>query len=91
MMTTSRYVEATIEADEVLPLIRVTRDFAATPAQLMAATQIPSSSLAGWARTAWTQRSSPGMRATAASGVTSPVGRERSTASAKLDVLLGEL
>lgn len=29
--------QATIEADEQLPIIRVTRDFAATPAQLLAA------------------------------------------------------
>ena len=30
-------IEATIEADEKLPVIRITRDFAATPAQLMRA------------------------------------------------------
>lgn len=30
-------IEATIEADEKLPIIRITRDFAATPAQLMRA------------------------------------------------------
>lgn len=34
-MTTT--TQATIEADERLPIIRVTRDFAATPAQLFAA------------------------------------------------------
>ena len=34
-MTTT--TQATIEADERLPIIRVTRDFAATPAQLLAA------------------------------------------------------
>jgi uncharacterized protein YndB with AHSA1/START domain len=34
-MTTS--TQATIEADETLPIIRITRDFAATPAQLLAA------------------------------------------------------
>jgi uncharacterized protein YndB with AHSA1/START domain len=34
-MTTT--TQATIEADERLPVIRVTRDFAATPAQLLAA------------------------------------------------------
>lgn len=35
MNTTTQ--EATIEADEKLPIIRITRDFAATPAQLMKA------------------------------------------------------
>jgi uncharacterized protein YndB with AHSA1/START domain len=35
MSTTTQ--EATIEADEKLPIIRITRDFAATPAQLMKA------------------------------------------------------
>ncbi len=34
-MTTT--TQATIEADERLPIIRITRDFAATPAQLLAA------------------------------------------------------
>jgi uncharacterized protein YndB with AHSA1/START domain len=34
-MTTA--TQATIEADEQLPIIRITRDFAATPAQLFAA------------------------------------------------------
>ncbi|MFN8061579.1 MAG: SRPBCC family protein [Gemmatimonadaceae bacterium] len=36
-MTAHRIVEAAIEADKVLPIIRITRDFAATPSQLMAA------------------------------------------------------
>jgi uncharacterized protein YndB with AHSA1/START domain len=34
---TSRIAEAQIEADEKLPIIRITRDFKATPAQLMRA------------------------------------------------------
>ena len=34
---TTRLPQATIEADPSLPLIRITRDFAATPAQLLAA------------------------------------------------------
>ncbi|MCC6226133.1 MAG: SRPBCC domain-containing protein [Microthrixaceae bacterium] len=33
-MTTIRYAEASIEADPDLPIIRITRDFTATPAQL---------------------------------------------------------
>ncbi|NLG46440.1 SRPBCC domain-containing protein [Gordonia sp. (in: high G+C Gram-positive bacteria)] len=33
-MNTETYAEATIEADPTLPIIRVTRDFQATPAQL---------------------------------------------------------
>ena len=33
----STITEATIEADENLPIIRLTRDFAATPAQLLRA------------------------------------------------------
>ena len=37
MNTTTTSPEATIVADEKLPIIRVTRDFAATPAQLMRA------------------------------------------------------
>ena len=37
MSTTMTNDEATIEADETLPIIRITRDFAATPAQLMRA------------------------------------------------------
>ena len=37
MNTTTTSLEATIVADEKLPIIRVTRDFAATPAQLMRA------------------------------------------------------
>jgi uncharacterized protein YndB with AHSA1/START domain len=36
-MTAHRFVRAVIEADAKLPLIRITRDFAATPSQLMAA------------------------------------------------------
>lgn len=36
-MTAVKSAEATIEAEEGLPVIRITRDFAATPAQLMAA------------------------------------------------------
>ena len=36
-MTTTHHPAATIEADPVVPLIRMTRDFSATPAQLMAA------------------------------------------------------
>ncbi len=37
MSTTHTRYEATIEADETLPIIRITRDFDATPAQLMKA------------------------------------------------------
>lgn len=37
MTTTTRLAEATIEADEKVPAIRITRDFRATPAQLLAA------------------------------------------------------
>lgn len=33
-MNTETYTEAAIEADSILPIIRVTRDFQATPAQL---------------------------------------------------------
>ncbi|MCC7077137.1 MAG: SRPBCC domain-containing protein [Acidimicrobiia bacterium] len=36
-MSPVRHAEAAIEADPDLPVIRITRDFAATPAQLMAA------------------------------------------------------
>ncbi|WP_132993193.1 SRPBCC domain-containing protein [Gordonia zhaorongruii] len=36
-MTIGAYSEAAIEADPDLPIIRITRDFAATPAQLRAA------------------------------------------------------
>ena len=36
-MTTNRHPHAFIEADPTVPLIRITRDFAATPSQLMAA------------------------------------------------------
>jgi uncharacterized protein YndB with AHSA1/START domain len=36
-MTPTRAVEATIEADPTLPIIHITRDFAATPAQLLRA------------------------------------------------------
>jgi uncharacterized protein YndB with AHSA1/START domain len=36
-MTTIRIAQATIEADADLPIIRITRDFAATPAQLLRA------------------------------------------------------
>jgi uncharacterized protein YndB with AHSA1/START domain len=36
-MTTTAPVEATIEADKEVPIIRITRDFTATPAQLMRA------------------------------------------------------
>ncbi len=36
-MTTTRYPEATIEADKEVPIIRITRDFRGTPAQLMKA------------------------------------------------------
>lgn len=35
--TQNRYAEAAIEADEELPIIHITRDFRATPAQLMRA------------------------------------------------------
>jgi uncharacterized protein YndB with AHSA1/START domain len=37
MNTTSHISEARIEADERLPIIRITRDFATTPAQLLRA------------------------------------------------------
>jgi uncharacterized protein YndB with AHSA1/START domain len=37
MTTTTHYSQAVIEADAEVPVIRITRDFAATPAQLMAA------------------------------------------------------
>ena len=37
MTTTNHFTEATIEADPSLPIIRITRDFHATPAQLMTA------------------------------------------------------
>ena len=37
MSTTSQRFQVAIEADPVLPIIRMTRDFAATPAQLMRA------------------------------------------------------
>lgn len=36
-MTARRIATATIEADDKLPVIRITRDFAATPSQLLAA------------------------------------------------------
>jgi uncharacterized protein YndB with AHSA1/START domain len=36
-MTNTQYPSAVIEADERIPLIRITRDFHATPAQLLAA------------------------------------------------------
>jgi uncharacterized protein YndB with AHSA1/START domain len=36
-MTTTHTTEATIEADPLVPLIRITRDFRATPAQLIRA------------------------------------------------------
>lgn len=36
-MTLTRIAEAEIEADPTLPIIRITRDFAATPAQLLRA------------------------------------------------------
>jgi uncharacterized protein YndB with AHSA1/START domain len=36
-MTVTRFHEAAIEADPRVPLIRITRDFRATPAQLLAA------------------------------------------------------
>ena len=36
-MTTTHHPDTTIEADPAVPLIRMTRDFAATPAQLLAA------------------------------------------------------
>ena len=36
-MTSGRHSEASIEADPSLPIIRITRDFHATPAQLMRA------------------------------------------------------
>jgi uncharacterized protein YndB with AHSA1/START domain len=36
-MTTTAYPTAAIEADAVVPLIRITRDFAATPAQVFRA------------------------------------------------------
>ncbi|MBS1836103.1 MAG: SRPBCC domain-containing protein [Actinobacteria bacterium] len=36
-MTANRIVDAMIEADPDLPIIRITRDFAATPAQLLRA------------------------------------------------------
>ena len=36
-MSTRRIDDATIEADPVVPIIRITRDFRGTPAQLMAA------------------------------------------------------
>ena len=36
-MTTTNLTEATIEADPTVPAIRITRDFAATPAQLLRA------------------------------------------------------
>lgn len=36
-MSTMRYPQAVIEADESLPIIRTTRDFRATPAQLLRA------------------------------------------------------
>ncbi|VFA90073.1 Activator of Hsp90 ATPase homolog 1-like protein [Gordonia paraffinivorans] len=35
--TATRYLEAAIEADKEVPIIRITRDFRATPAQLMKA------------------------------------------------------
>lgn len=37
MTTQTRYPEATIEADPDVPIIRITRDFRGTPAQLMKA------------------------------------------------------
>ena len=36
-MTTTHHPDTTIEADPAVPMIRMTRDFAATPAQLLAA------------------------------------------------------
>ncbi len=36
-MTTEHHPAASIEADPVVPMIRITRDFSATPAQLLAA------------------------------------------------------
>ena len=37
MTTTTSSLEATIEADPTLPIIRITRDFRATPAQVLRA------------------------------------------------------
>lgn len=37
MTTTTHLTEATIEADERVPVVRITRDFKATPAQLLKA------------------------------------------------------
>jgi uncharacterized protein YndB with AHSA1/START domain len=36
-MTMTKYQNAVIESDPTVPVVRITRDFAATPAQLMAA------------------------------------------------------
>ena len=81
MSTTSNRYQVSIEADPTLPIIRMTRDFDATPAELMRAHTDPELFARWVGPTAWTPRSSTGTPPPAAAGATSPGATARSSAS----------
>ena len=85
----STVTEARIEADPTVPIIRITRDFAGTPEQLLRRTPTRRSSPAGSGRTPSTARSTSGTRGPVAPGATSPAGTTRSTASAAASTTCG--
>ena len=75
--TSTRYPQAAIEADPKVPVIRITRDFRGTPAQLLKAHTDPELFVRWVGRTPSRRRSSTGTCATAEAGGTS---RETTTA-----------
>ena len=82
MNTINQRYQVSIEADPDLPIIHMTSDFDATPAQLIRAHTDLSCSLAGSAPTGRPSRSSTGTPPTAAVGAMSAGSTARSTASA---------
>jgi hypothetical protein len=78
--TTNRH-QVSIEADPTVPIIRITRDFDATPAQLMRAHTDPELFARWVGPTGWRPSSSTGTPPPAAAGATSPASTARSTAS----------
>ena len=81
MTTTTTYPHATIEADPSVPLIRITRDFSATPAQLMAAHTDPVLFARWVGPDGMGAAVGVGMHVTVASGVTSRRATARRTRS----------
>lgn len=75
------HCEATIEADERVPVIRITRDFAATPAQLIRAHTDPELFVRWVGPDGMDTRIVNGTPATAAAGTMSPGATASTTSS----------